>query len=101
MMETLAGTKIISDEQETSHVLHYLLVSRQIPAGNFFFEEYGVRIEDVGHDSACVYPITHSRTRIEALLSVLIRHAVTPVSLTAVVEDWAKENRLPQVSGRR
>lgn len=96
MMETLAGTQVISDEQGTSHTLHYLLVSRQIPAGHFFFEEYGVKIEDVGHDSACVYPITHSRSRIEDLLSTLIRHAVTPVTLPDVVEDWAKENHLPQ-----
>lgn len=96
MMEALVSKQIISDEQGTSHILHYLLVSEQIPAGHFFFEEYGVKIEDVGHDSACVYPITHSRSRIEDLLSVLIRHAVTPATLPDVVEDWAKENHLPQ-----
>lgn len=96
MMETLAGTQIISDEQGTSHVLHYLLVSRQIPAGNFLFEEYGVKIEDVDHNSMCIYPITHSHARMEDLLSLLIRHAVTPVTLFDVVEDWTKENHLPQ-----
>ena len=96
MMETIVGTQIISDEQGTSHTLHYLLLSRQIPAGSFFFEEYGVKIEDVGYDSACIYPVTHSRTRMEELLSLLIRHAVTPVALPDVVDDWAKENHLPQ-----
>lgn len=96
MMEMLTGTQNISDEQGTSHILHYLLVSRQIPAGKFFFEEYGVKIEDVGRDSTCIYPITHSRTRIDNLLSVLIRNAVTPATLPDVVEDWAKENHLPQ-----
>lgn len=96
MTETLAGKQIISDEQGTSHTLHYLLISQQIPAGHFFFEEYGVKIEDVDRDSACIYPITHSRTRIDNLLSVLIRNAVTPATLPDVVEDWAKENHLPQ-----
>ena len=82
--------------QGASHSFHYSLLTRQLPAGAFLFEEYGVQIAEEGGSCVRVPGITHSRSRIDELLSLLVTHTVSPTGLYDVVEDWAKENHLPQ-----
>lgn len=84
------------DEDCNTHSLSYWLITRQIPAGQFTFEDYGVRVSAADGESACLPSLTHSYTLIHHLLTLLLENAVTPISLHDVAEDWAKENHLPQ-----
>ena len=78
------------------HHFRYSLLVRTIPAGHFQFEDYGVKVEETGADMVSLPSLTHSRTRIEALLSLLTQYTVTPINLPEVAEDWAKKHHLPQ-----
>lgn len=101
MQETYIDTRSCLDEEGLLHTFRYFLLTRQIPAGNFLFQEYGVMVEETGADSAQISHVTHSQPKIQELLALLVQHAVTPVNLPDVVEDWAKENRLPYQHSRR
>ncbi|MBR2934724.1 MAG: hypothetical protein IKB79_03995 [Oscillospiraceae bacterium] len=96
MQEIIIGTKTCRDEQDTLHTFQYSLLVRHIPAGRFAFEEYGVAVVHQGGDCVRIPGITHSRTRIDALMELLMEHMVSPTELCYVVADWAKENHLPQ-----
>lgn len=95
MQETFIDTRSCLDEEGLLHTFRYFLLTHQLPIGKFYMEDYGVRVEEVGVGSTQICRVTHSRPRIEELLALLLRHAVTPVNLFEVVEDWAKEKRLP------
>lgn len=101
MQETYIDTRSCLDEEGLLHTFRYFLLTRQIPAGNFLFQEYGVMVEETGAERARICHVTHSHPKIQELLTLLIQHAVTPVDLPDVVEDWAKENRLPYQHSRR
>lgn len=101
MQDTFIATRTYPDEQDKPHTVHYWLLTQHIPIGRFTLEDYGVTVEDEGGERVCLPSITHSRSRIDALLALLLEHTVTPLNLPDVVEDWAKENRLPQDCGRR
>lgn len=101
MQETYIDTRSCLDEEGLLHTFRYFLLTRQIPAGSFLFQEYGVMVEETGVGSVQIAHVTHSQPKIEQLLSLLVQHAVTPVDLPDVVEDWAKENRLPYQHSRR
>lgn len=96
MQSCIFGTKTVTDELGNTHTFTYRLITQQIPAGQFFFEDYGVRVDDSGGESLCLPSLTHSRTQIHALLTQLLEYGVSPISLYDVAEDWAKENHLPQ-----
>ena len=95
------GTRTCLDEQDKQHTFRYWLITQQIPIGRFAFEDYGVTVEEEGGERVCLRSITHSRPRIEALLALLLEHAVTPLNLPDVVEDWANKNCLPHGCGRQ
>ena len=65
-------------------ISYYLLVEegRERPL------QYGVRIEAEGGDFDEVFAVTTSGQRMNDLLELLIRNAVTPVSLGDIIEDW-------------
>lgn len=96
MQDFIIATKTCRDEQGIPHTFQYALLVRHIPVGRFSFEEYGVSVSEIDGNCARLPSITHSRSRIDALLALLIEHAVSPTGLCDVVEDWAKENHLPQ-----
>ncbi len=101
MQEIVIGTKTCRDEQDIVHTFQYSLLVRHIPAGRFAFEEYGVAVTHQGGDCVRIPGITHSRTRIDSLMELLLEHVVSPTELCYVVEDWAKENHLPQPMSRQ
>lgn len=101
MQDLIIDTKTCRDEQGIPHTFQYTLLIRHIPAGRFSFEEYGVAVSEDGGDCAQLPGITHSRSRIDALLALLMEHTVSPTGLCDVVEDWAKENHLPQPMSRQ
>ena len=96
MQNALIETAVCLDEQGIPHTFHYSLLSDRFHAGSFTFESYGVQVAEEGGDCVRLTGITHSRARMDELLALLIRHAVSPAGLYDVVEDWAKENHLPQ-----
>lgn len=96
MQELLFGRKTITAESDRTHTFTYWLITRQITAGQFTFEDYGVRVSTANGESACLPSLTHSYTLIHHLLTLLLENAVTPIGLYDVAEDWAKENHLPQ-----
>ena len=96
MQDIFIGTCTCHDELDNPHTFHYFLLTRQLPAGALLFEEYGVQVAEEGGDCVQLPGLTHSRSRIDALLDLLIKHAVSPAGLFDVAEDWAKENHLPQ-----
>lgn len=96
MKELLFGRKTITDEGQRTHTFSYWLITRQIPAGRFAFEDYGIRVSADDGESACLPSLTHSYTLIRCLLALLLELEVSPVSLYDVAVDWAKENHLPQ-----
>lgn len=101
MQDLIIATKTCRDEQGAPHTFQYTLLIGHIPVGRFSFEEYGVAVSEVGGDCARLPGITHSRSRIDALLTLLMDHTVSPTGLFDVVEDWAKENHLPQAMSRQ
>lgn len=95
MQETHFDTRACLDEEGLLHTFHYTLLTEQISTGHFILENYGVQVEETGGARTRLCCLTHSRDAADKLLSLLVRHVVTPTSLGDVVEDWAKKNRLP------
>lgn len=50
--------------------------------------DYGVELCSSGGEQMCLRGITVSRGDAETLIALLMRNAVTPVTLCDVVEDW-------------
>jgi len=101
MQETFIDTRSCLDEEGLLHTFRYSLLTQHCPVGPFFLEEYGVLVEETGIERTTLFPITHSHSKIQALVTCLIDHVVTPTNLADIVEDWAKENRLPYQHSRR
>ena len=96
MQEIITGTASYPDDKNTLHKFQYSLLVQHVPIGRFLLESYGVAVSQPGGDCVRLPRITLSRTRIDSLMALLIEHVVTPTELFYVVEDWAKENHLPQ-----
>jgi len=101
MYESMIGTQTCFDESGSAHTFRYWLITEHLPLGRFSFEDYGIKVDEPGGEIVCIPSITHNRSRIETLLTLLMEHKVSPVNLADVVEDWTNENRLPQMCGRR
>ena len=97
MQETYFDTRSCLDEEGLLHTFRYHLLTCQSPTGTLSLEAYGVMVEETGLAGTRVFPITHSLPKIQNLMALLVTHAVTPTNLPEVVEDWAKENHLPQL----
>ncbi len=65
----------------------YLLV-REVPAGRFACEQYGLRMEIPGGPAAAVHGITCGREEIENLQEELAARQVPPERLAAAVAAW-------------
>ncbi|MEG0441473.1 MAG: DUF6514 family protein [Oscillospiraceae bacterium] len=89
MRELLVETAGDKDEQGQAHSYQYYILVDEMDVGHFFCESYGVKVKAVqGDEEAAVPHVTVSAGRIDALMSSLIRNAVTPTSLPDVVADW-------------
>lgn len=97
MQETYIDTRSCLDEEGLLHTFRYVLLTCQTHTGSFCLEEYGVMVEETGAGHTRIFPITHSFPKIQALMNLLVTHAVTPTNLSEVAEDWIKENHLPRL----
>ena len=88
MQEQLIHTQTVSDEQGKVHTFHYYLLTDQFRVGSFACENYGVKIEQVGGESASVPGMTRNQTRANQLTDLLANHCVSPTHLFDVIEDF-------------
>ena len=80
MEKTLIGTRSAADEAgRIFQFFYYRLEEKQC---------YGVCVRARNGETASVADLTEDRRRIDALLGVMMRGTVTPVSLRDVVVDW-------------
>jgi hypothetical protein len=87
-MEFKIASCSCADETGNSHRFHYFLTVDAIQSGNFFCENYGVRIQEENGGETTISSITTSATRIDELLTCLVEHQVGPAGLSDVVADW-------------
>ncbi len=68
---------------------YYILVGEMEVSGGLACESYGVKVvsEDSG-EWAEVPDLTIRPARIDALMDLLVRNAVSPVTLRDVIDDW-------------
>lgn len=89
MREMLADSCKEVGEDGTEHCFEYIiLVDEMEVSGGLFCESYGVRVVREDGESAEVRNLTVRVERIDALVELLRRNAVSPVTLRDVVEDW-------------
>ena len=70
----------------------YSVLVDTIPAGRFFCECYGVKIEEEETGDEAVFPgLTCSVAEIDLLMERLVRCRVTPTGLADILCDWKKK----------
>lgn len=76
-------------ENGSAYTYSYSILVDEVDTGSFYCESYGVRVmEEHNGETAMVQHVTTDMQRINALVSLLARNAVSPVTLRDVVEDW-------------
>ena len=89
MRELTVAKKQAWDETGREHTYDYAILVGEMPVSSgFSCESYGVGIREQGGEAEQVPDITISAGRINELMELLIRNAVTPCTLRDVVEDW-------------
>lgn len=78
----------LTDERGRLRDYDYYITVDETDTGYASWESYGIRIEERGGLQATVRAITTSLARIEELGRLLVRNAVTPVTLADVISDW-------------
>lgn len=87
-MELTIASRTITDEKGILRQFRYALLIDELSSGCFFCENYGVLISETNGDNASIPGITSSAARIDELMTLLIKHNVSPTALTDVVADW-------------
>ena len=89
MRELLVETRKVEDEVGLAHELsYYVLIGEMAVEGRFCCESYGVKVAERGGDEVVVPNITVSIARIDGLIELLLRNAVSPAGLSDVLADW-------------
>lgn len=89
MRELFLDSRSEEDCAGKTRAFDYAVLIDEVAAGPLAFESYGVKITERGRNNfACVANLTSSASRIEELMTLLIRNIVTPGSLMDVVGDW-------------
>lgn len=89
MREMFVGSR--SEQGEGGSVVecsYYILIDQMEVGGSFACESYGVGVATRDGGRVDLPNITTSAARIDELIELLTRNAVTPASLRDVVEDW-------------
>lgn len=90
MRELYVNTCEAEAEDGTTYRYDYsVLIDEMSVKTGFSCESYGVKIRaQNGGEMALVPNITPSISRIDSLIELLIRNAVTPCTLADVISDW-------------
>lgn len=78
----------ITDEKGVTRTFEYYFIIEEIKTSGFFFENYGVSVEEPQGDSHIILGISTSLQRIEQLMDILVKHQVSPTTCHDVVFDW-------------
>ena len=79
----------VGEDNQCHRFDYYILIDQMEVSGGFACESYGVKVAAPDSGTATEIPnITVSISRIDELMELLTRNAVTPVSLADVVADW-------------
>ena len=88
MRELLAEDRRETGEDGRECRYRYYVLVGEMPLGGLACESYGVKVVGEDGEEASVPNITVSTARIDALLELLARNAVSPVNLRDVIDDW-------------
>ena len=88
MRELLAEDRRETGEDGRERRYRYYVLVGEMPLGGLACESYGVKVVGEDGEEASVPNITVSAARIDALLELLARNAVSPVNLRDVIDDW-------------
>lgn len=88
-MRVLDWRKFRQSAQIAEHYWRYGLLAEDVEVDGFCCESYGVVVtnELTGESARCRHITSNAQEALE-LLEALARNAVTPTTLTDVVEDW-------------
>lgn len=87
-MEFMVNRRTCVDENGTVHTFEYFLLQDRLCRDGFDCRDYGVRVRSGAGEDAGIHHITPDRQRMDALLTLLYEHGVSPIHLRDVVEDW-------------
>lgn len=87
-MDIKIASRSCRDEAGQDHCFHYYLTVEPIQSGQFFCEDYGVRIQEEAGETSAIPSITTSATRIDELMTLLVDNQVGPAGLADVIADW-------------
>ena len=76
------------EEGQTCGYRYYILVGEMAVSGGLAGESNGGKVVSEDGEEAEAPNITISASRIDALMELLIRNSVSPVTLRDVIEDW-------------
>ncbi len=89
MKELAVAQRQVQDTEGQMRTYEYAILVGELPVSEgFSCESYGVCIRGQNGEEEAVSNITVSAARIDALLDLLVRNAVTPSTLRDVVDDW-------------
>ncbi len=89
MKELYVDSCTVMDEAGGNLRFDYYVLIGEMDTGTFFCESYGVAVVQADTGRECRVPnVTVSAARIDRLMTLLLEHAVTPVNLPEVVQDW-------------
>lgn len=89
MHELIVSTREMDDQEGRPRRYTYSILVDEMDVGPFSCESYGVIVKESTQGQAAVVPhITTSVSRIDELMELLTRNAVTPAGLKDVIEDW-------------
>ena len=88
MRELLVDDRRETGEDGREHRYRYYVLVGEMPLGGLSCESYGVKVAGGDGEEASVPNITVSAARIDALLELLSRNAVTPAHQRDVIDDW-------------
>lgn len=89
MRELAVARKQVQDEEGQVHTYDYVILVGETPVfSGVSCESYGVCIRGQDGETEQITDITVSAARIDELIDLLVRNAVTPCTLRDVVDGW-------------
>lgn len=88
IVELYITSRQVLDQFGKQRLFQYYLTVDHIEAGNFCFENYGVRITEQGIATQCLPALTTSAMRIDQLMTTLVDNTVGPAGLQDIIADW-------------
>lgn len=86
-MDILIAKRTCTDQSGASYELEYRLISEPMEYSGQMRDDYGICISGTGLDTVRIPSVTTDRQTIDALMLMLIRNCVFPISLPDILQD--------------